>query len=86
MLKDMPDETTTPREVAERIAQMRDGLQEPPGVLGERELGRLDGAADVAELALRLLARVPGVPDYSQGSAEQGLASVHRLHERRDER
>lgn len=87
MLEPMPDELT-PRDVAEQVAYLRDAMHGPaPGEdLGERDRGRLEGAADTAELVLRLLARIPGVPTYTTAESGDGqpLAPVYSLH-RQDE-
>lgn len=62
------EQPATPAEVAAQLARVRDGLTEqresdPAGTDYDR--GQVDGAVTGLSLALRMLARLPGVADLT---------------------
>ncbi len=67
------EQSTTPAEVAAQLARVREGLTEQaaePGTASAYDRGQIQGAITGMNLALRLLARVPGVDPNVTGANE----------------
>lgn len=67
------EQSTTAAEVAAQLARVREGLTEQaaePGTASAYDRGQIQGAITGISLALRLLARVPGVDPNITGADE----------------